>query len=135
MRTKQITCITLIVCLSCISSSGSDDVNNDGNWNTDNIHSTSSSKNKPKFSDFRDLKIHEADEKFSGVNESGSNKPHSRQKRLIWITDDGRLALPPGTSLTITPSLALPFVRYPPDGFFSNISVSLPVTRTLNHLF
>lgn len=130
MLTKQITCITLIVCISCISSSGSDDINNDGNLN---IHS--SSKNKPKFSDFRDLKIHEADEKFSGVNESGSNKPHSRQKRLIWITDDGRLALPPGTSLTITPSLALPFVRYPPDGFFSNISVSLPVTRTLNHLF
>lgn len=128
MRTKQITCITLIVCLSCISSSGSDDVNNDGNLN---IHS--SIKNKPKFSDFRDLKIHEADEKIQ--SESGSNKPHSRQKRLIWITDDGRLALPPGTSLTITPSLALPFVRYPPDGFFSNISVSLPVTRTLNHLF
>lgn len=24
-------------------------------------------------------------------------KPNSRQKRLIWVTDDGRLALPPGT--------------------------------------
>lgn len=30
------------------------------------------------------------------------NKPHSRKKRLIWITDDGRLALPPGTVLSIT---------------------------------
>lgn len=30
------------------------------------------------------------------------NQPHSRKKRLIWITDDGRLALPPGTVLSIT---------------------------------
>lgn len=56
------------------------------------------------------------------------DKPHSRKKRLIWVTDDGRLALPPGTSLTIAPTIALPFVRYPPDGFFSNLSISLPVT-------
>lgn len=34
-----------------------------------------------------------------------SDVPHSRQKRLIWITDDGRLALPPGTSLIIAPTL------------------------------
>lgn len=54
--------------------------------------------------------------------------PHSRQKRLLWITTDGRLALPPGTRLTITPSLSLPFVRYPPDGFLSNMSISLPFT-------
>lgn len=59
---------------------------------------------------------------------SEEDKPHSRQKRLVWVTDDGRLALPPGTSLTISPTLALPFVRYPPDGFFSNISISLPLT-------
>jgi hypothetical protein len=57
-----------------------------------------------------------------------SEREHSRQKRMIWITDDGRLALPPGTVLMITPSLGLPFVRYPPDGFLANISVSLPVT-------
>lgn len=57
-----------------------------------------------------------------------SEKPHSRMKRLIWVTDDGRLALPPGTSLTIAPTIALPFVRYPPTGFLSNISISLPVT-------
>ncbi|XKL64398.1 hypothetical protein PGB90_004484 [Kerria lacca] len=55
-----------------------------------------------------------------------SQRPHSRQKRLLWITTDGRLALPPGTHLTITPSLSLPFVRYPPDGFLSNMSISLP---------
>lgn len=120
MQTNQITCITLIICISCLSSAS--DMNNDP--------IVRSSKNKPKFSDFRNLKIHDSDEKFSKINESESNKAHSRQKRLIWITDDGRLALPPGTSLTITPTLALPFVRYPPDGFFSNISVSLPVTCT-----
>ncbi|XP_059483432.1 uncharacterized protein LOC132201346 [Neocloeon triangulifer] len=57
-----------------------------------------------------------------------STEPHSRQKRLLWLTPDGRLALPPGTSLVITPSLSLPFVRYPPEGFFSNMTISLPFT-------
>ncbi|XP_055532114.1 uncharacterized protein LOC129722566 [Wyeomyia smithii] len=63
-----------------------------------------------------------------------SDKPHSRKKRLIWVTDDGRLALPPGTSLTIAPTIALPFVRYPPTGFLSNISISLPVTIDFDKL-
>lgn len=58
--------------------------------------------------------------------------PRSRQKRLLWITTDGRLALPPGTRLTLTPSLSLPFVRYPPDGFLSNMSISLPFTSQYN---
>ena len=61
-------------------------------------------------------------------NTGASDIPHSRQKRLIWVTDDGRLALPPGTSLVIAPTLAMPFVRYPPDGFHSNITISLPLT-------
>lgn len=52
----------------------------------------------------------------------------TRQKRILWVTQDGRLALPPGTTMVITPSLSLPFVRYPPDGFFSNMTVSLPFT-------
>lgn len=52
----------------------------------------------------------------------------SRQKRILWVTADGRLALPPGTTLVISPSLSLPFVRYPPDGFFSNLTISLPFT-------
>lgn len=122
MQIEQIFCVVLIVCTSCLS------VASDQHWNSD--QQSTETQNKPKFSDFRDLKIHETDEKVSKINESESNKAHSRQKRLIWITDDGRLALPPGTALTITPTLALPFVRYPPDGFFSNISVSLPVTCT-----
>lgn len=57
-----------------------------------------------------------------------SEKSHHRQKRLFWITNDGRIALPPGTSLTITPTIALPFVRHPPNGFHSNITISLPFT-------
>uniref|UniRef100_A0A6P7F5J3 Uncharacterized protein LOC114326766 n=1 Tax=Diabrotica virgifera virgifera TaxID=50390 RepID=A0A6P7F5J3_DIAVI len=52
----------------------------------------------------------------------------SRQKRILWVTQDGRLALPPGTTLVIAPSLSLPFVRYPPEGFFSNLTISLPFT-------
>lgn len=57
-----------------------------------------------------------------------SNQPHSRKKRLIWVTDDGRLALPPGTTLTMTPTIAMPLVRHPPEGFLSNITISLPVS-------
>lgn len=58
--------------------------------------------------------------------------PHSRQKRILWVTNDGRLALPPGTSLVLAPSLSMPFIRNPPEGFFSNITVSLPFTSESN---
>lgn len=64
---------------------------------------------------------------------SDSDQPHSRQKRLLWLTSDGRLALPPGSTLVITPSLSLPFVRYPPEGFFSNMTISLPFTSQYIH--
>lgn len=53
---------------------------------------------------------------------------HSRKKRLIWVSDDGRLALPPGTVLSISPTLSLPLVRYPPTGFLSNLTMSFPLT-------
>lgn len=56
------------------------------------------------------------------------NIPHSRQKRILWITNDGRLALPPGTTMQITPSLSMPLVRHPPKGFLSNISINFPFT-------
>lgn len=61
-------------------------------------------------------------------------KPHSRKKRLIWITDDGRLALPPGTVLSITPTLSLPLVRYPLEGFLSNMTMSFPLTIDFDKL-
>lgn len=57
-----------------------------------------------------------------------SEAVHSRQKRVLWLTNDGRIALPPGTVMTITPTLALPFVRHPPYGFLSNMTISLPFT-------
>lgn len=63
-----------------------------------------------------------------------TNQPHSRQKRLIWVTNDGRLALPPGTTLIIAPTLSMPLVRYPPDGFHSNISISVPLTIDFDKL-
>ncbi|XP_076234375.1 uncharacterized protein LOC143179164 [Calliopsis andreniformis] len=71
----------------------------------------------------------------SGANEHSYSKySHHRQKRLFWITNDGRIALPPGTIMTITPTLALPFVRYPPYGFLSNMTISLPFTIDFDKL-
>ncbi|XP_066249049.1 uncharacterized protein [Euwallacea similis] len=58
----------------------------------------------------------------------------SRQKRILWVTEDGRLALPPGTTMIIAPSLSMPFVRHPPKGFFSNLTVSLPFTIDFDKL-
>lgn len=57
-----------------------------------------------------------------------ASQPHSRQKRFLWITDDGRLALPPGTVLSLSPTISMPLVRYPPEGFTSNLTISFPVT-------
>lgn len=57
-----------------------------------------------------------------------SSKSHSRKKRMIWVSDDGRLALPPGTVLSISPTLSMPLVRYPPSGFLSNLTMSFPLT-------
>lgn len=128
-------CVTLLIFLTSIQSIkptiSSSDVDNEETdaWQFDsefNNGDTDFLQRNEKYSDFRNLHIHES------KSEKSSNEPHSRQKRLIWVTDDGRLALPPGTSLTIAPTLALPFVRYPPDGFFSNISVSLPITCEFN---
>lgn len=60
--------------------------------------------------------------------------PHSRQKRILWITNDGRLALPPGTTMAITPSISMPFVRHPPKGFLSNMTVSFPFSIDFDKL-
>lgn len=68
------------------------------------------------------------------ITSDEANKPHSRKKRLIWITDDGRLALPPGTVLSITPTLSLPLVRYPLEGFLSNMTMSFPLTIDFDKL-
>lgn len=62
------------------------------------------------------------------ISRGKQDAPHSRQKRLLWITTDGRLALPPGTTLSIVPSLSLPFIRNPPEGFKSAMGIDLPFT-------
>lgn len=67
-------------------------------------------------------------EKEENQREKESTKAHSRKKRLIWVSDDGRLALPPGTILSIAPTLSLPLVRYPPSGFLANLTMSFPLT-------
>ncbi|KAL7732085.1 hypothetical protein ACLKA6_015846 [Drosophila palustris] len=76
----------------------------------------------------------DAEAQADGDLNSDSNAPHIRKKRLVWITDDGRLALPPGTTLTFTPTIAMPLVRHPPEGFFSNLTISFPVTIDFDKL-
>lgn len=93
--------------------------------NSSNTVNKSGSKNEP------DIKIKKEDD---SSDSNDANKPHSRKKRLIWITDDGRLALPPGTVLSITPTLSLPLVRYPLEGFLSNMTMSFPLTIDFDKL-
>ena len=63
-----------------------------------------------------------------------SKQSHSRRKRLVWITDDGRLALPPGTALTNTPRISMPLVRHPREGFFSKVSSSFTLTSEYSQI-
>ncbi|XP_065077759.1 uncharacterized protein LOC135700990 [Ochlerotatus camptorhynchus] len=104
--------------------------------NDDYRHTASQYRSEPLIQEHRESPEAEDDAATTTTHKivSESEKPHSRKKRLIWVTDDGRLALPPGTSLTIAPTIALPFVRYPPTGFLSNISISLPVTIDFDKL-
>ncbi|CAK1551460.1 unnamed protein product [Leptosia nina] len=70
----------------------------------------------------------------SSEEQAKEDIPHSRQKRILWITNDGRLALPPGTTMAITPSISMPFVRHPPKGFLSNMTISFPFTIDFDKL-
>lgn len=92
--------------------------------NYPNVISSTNSKNQPTTKSKVD----------DSSSENEANKPHSRKKRLIWITEDGRLALPPGTVLSITPTLSLPLVRYPLEGFLSNMTMSFPLTIDFDKL-
>jgi len=56
------------------------------------------------------------------------NLPHHRTKRFLFMTDEKRIVMPPGTQLVLTPTLALPFLRYPPDGIDANMTISTPFT-------
>jgi hypothetical protein len=37
--------------------------------------------------------------------------PHHRTKRFLFLTEEKRLVMPPGSQLVLTPTLALPFLR------------------------
>jgi len=56
------------------------------------------------------------------------NLPHHRDKRFAFMTDEKRIVMPPGTQLVLTPTLAMPFLRYPPDGIDANMTISTPFT-------
>ena len=44
------------------------------------------------------------------------------------MTHEKRLVLPPGTQLVLTPTLAMPLMRYPPHGIDANFTISTPFT-------
>ena len=89
---------------------------------------------------------------LSSTNEDEEElKGHKRTKRFLWMTHEKRLVLPvlicphfrenvanqifvllqPGTQLVLTPTLAMPFLRYPPTGLDANLTISTPFTREL----
>ncbi len=59
-----------------------------------------------------------------------SQTNHHRSKRFLWMTHEKRLVWPPGTQLVLTPTLAMPLLRYPPTGIDANLTISTPFTST-----
>lgn len=57
--------------------------------------------------------------------ESEEHRPHKRVKRFHYDFRR-RIAFPPGTKISVTPTFYLPFVRDLPDGLISNMSISFP---------
>ncbi|XP_050689419.1 uncharacterized protein LOC126981870 [Eriocheir sinensis] len=82
--------------------------------------------------------VEEQEEEARGLptQEDKQEDAKSRQKRFLFLTPDRGLALPPGSSLIITPTFSLPLRRYPPDVFSSafrnatsaSMTVSIPFT-------
>lgn len=126
-----------IVIVSIVPSKGTQQPNEHSSathLNIQHIHENLS-RTKPNSSNsVGDSKINSQPDDDDSSTSKEANKPHSRKKRLIWITDDGRLALPPGTVLSITPTLSLPLVRYPLEGFLSNMTMSFPLTIDFDKL-
>ncbi|XP_045138086.1 uncharacterized protein LOC123520158 [Portunus trituberculatus] len=63
-----------------------------------------------------------------------TNKPQSRQKRLIMFTSDRRFAFPPATVMLVTPTLSLPFGRNLPTGYGSSLTISVPFKVSFDDL-
>jgi len=68
------------------------------------------------------------EEEMEEIEWTLSQLPHHRSKRFFFMTDEKRIVLPPGTNLVLTPTLAMPFLRYPPPGLDSNMTISTPFT-------
>lgn len=109
---------------------------NNNNSNNNNINIGNKWHPYDSISSYDDSNDQNADnllkQKHGKSENNADEKIHSRKKRLIWITDDGRLALPPGTVLSITPTISMPLVRHPLEGFLSNLTMSFPLTSMLH---
>ncbi len=63
---------------------------------------------------------------------SSSSSGHQRNRRFAyWLSKKKKLVLPPGTQLILTPTLAMPLIRYPPEGIDANLTISTPFTSKL----
>lgn len=74
----------------------------------------------------------------TNMDHSDSNKEQRRNKRVKRFIHFGfrrRIAFPPGTKLSVTPTLYLPFVRDLPDGLISNMSFNFPFSSNTNQLW
>jgi len=60
--------------------------------------------------------------------------PHHRTIRFLFLTEEKRLVMPPGSQLVLTPTLALPFLRYPPTGLDANMTISTPFTLNFDKM-
>ena len=54
-------------------------------------------------------------------------------QRFLWMTHEKRIVLPPGTQLVLTPTLAMPLIRYPPEGLDANMTISTPFTSKADY--
>ncbi|KAI9562147.1 hypothetical protein GHT06_013112 [Daphnia sinensis] len=66
-------------------------------------------------------------------NKQPEEKSRKRVKRFHYAFRR-RIAFPPGTKITVTPTFFLPFVRDLPDGLISNMSISFPFSMVLDDL-
>jgi len=59
---------------------------------------------------------------------------HTQRVKRFSMFGHKKMALPPGTRLTVTPTVFLPFVRELPAGFLSSLTFSLPFTIDFDEL-
>jgi len=76
----------------------------------------------------------EHEEALSELEWTLAQLPHHREKRFLFMTDEKRIVMPPGSQLVLTPTLALPFLRYPPDGLDANMTISTPFTLSFDKM-